>query len=1285
MEFLSMKCWKMYAFLISIMLLSLTVIVRLHAEENNAAAKQEVAQEFIEMAQDFEKKNQIEDAIEIYQRITNAFPEDLESQTQLAKLYTRTKQHENAAEIWSKLLETEPNNTDYQDKYFESLQEAGKYENALELAQTYIQTEPEVGIHYTRLAKLQTTQGKDDDAITNYEKAIEFGHADKETYLKLAELYFIIDDMEATEKALKNAILHIRSEWDRERIDKQLINLYRYQDNLAQRLQQADDDTITFQLQKELARHLLENNEFEKSVDSYKKALEMTNSSDERKKVVAELLNAYIKQDRTDLILEFYETEISKQPRLTRFMTSFGYPYITIAFRGDNEREALINTYKNQGILVELKSLFESKLEESDKNPNVIEMLAKIFWEDNNYKKAAETYHLLSKIEPNNIHSFYFAAAAYHKSNQPNRVEAVLKQAETALMSSDKRMDASFLGALATICLRNEMYETATKLANDAVTEVEKSDETWVYEYYYEILANCYVKTKRYEMAYETYQKMAKNDEGTYIEEKAKTEMDRIAKTANLYQKWIPEQLKKVQDNPNNIEFILELAESYKASDKIEDAITQYERLAELDPDNPKWYITLGNLYQKTMPERRETGKVIKGTALSLSGNRSYVEIYNSVTLDNITEHVTVSAWIKPTDYPNRYSPIVYRGDERVPDIKNRSYILHLKEGGFIQFAASPGGAGEAGLYSPSNVIQLNRWHHIAAVIDAKNNSMQLFIDGVNVANRNFRGKKFLYNSLLPLRIGWTHEENRETHSSFIGQIDEVRVWNLPRTESEIRSDMNKQLNGNEPGLVGYWKFDAQTNGIVTDSTPNKNDGKLVGDAKLEPYSRPIFEDTRSEQISRSIAAYKIAIGLEPSSYQPYNLIAQTYIKTGKKTQAEETYLQALDAPLKQSDLDSAVYAISKIYADGQDNIHIALLEQIKPRMGNSAFLYEKLGDLYKKAGEIEKAESAYAKWLNIRKTVLNRQQSASQYRRFVDELIDKELFSDTALKLAKRAFQKTTDSDHAYSATLAHAYVVNGLYDEAFKLYKLSISSISREYAMDNLLQEIIELAKKANDKERYYNMLDKLTSSIPPDLSVSNANVFKTNVKLGLAEYYSKNNMHDKASELVRQTGIIPENVWLTLGPFDNTAGIGYNTEYIAEDTTQIDPTTVYEGIDGRIGWKKHSDADFDGFIDLGKDINWSVSYAWITITSLEEREVQLRFGSDTHSKIYLNGEEIFANTQMKSAVVDNDIIPVKLKQGNNSILVKVCNQKLGLGFYLRITDTNGNRIEGLRINKQ
>jgi hypothetical protein len=63
--------------------------------------------------------------------------------------------------------------------------------------------------------------------------------------------------------------------------------------------------------------------------------------------------------------------------------------------------------------------------------------------------------------------------------------------------------------------------------------------------------------------------------------------------------------------------------------------------------------------------------------------------------------------------------------------------------------------------------------------------------------------------------------------NSFHGLIDEVRVWNVARTEAEIRDGMNRILRGDEPGLVGYWRLDEGSGQAILDASLRGNDGRL--------------------------------------------------------------------------------------------------------------------------------------------------------------------------------------------------------------------------------------------------------------------------------------------------------------------------------------------------------------------------------------------------------------------------------------------------------------------------
>ncbi len=55
---------------------------------------------------------------------------------------------------------------------------------------------------------------------------------------------------------------------------------------------------------------------------------------------------------------------------------------------------------------------------------------------------------------------------------------------------------------------------------------------------------------------------------------------------------------------------------------------------------------------------------------------------------------------------------------------------------------------------------------------------------------------------------------------SLDGRIDDVRVFNRALSAGEIAANFNKELDGNESGLVGYWRL----NNSLLDETSGNND-----------------------------------------------------------------------------------------------------------------------------------------------------------------------------------------------------------------------------------------------------------------------------------------------------------------------------------------------------------------------------------------------------------------------------------------------------------------------------
>ena len=62
---------------------------------------------------------------------------------------------------------------------------------------------------------------------------------------------------------------------------------------------------------------------------------------------------------------------------------------------------------------------------------------------------------------------------------------------------------------------------------------------------------------------------------------------------------------------------------------------------------------------------------------------------------------------------------------------------------------------------------------------------------------------------------------------NFPGRIDDLSIWNIALTQSEIENIMNQPPNGDETGLISYWDFDEGKDGIIAYDIAGKNDGTL--------------------------------------------------------------------------------------------------------------------------------------------------------------------------------------------------------------------------------------------------------------------------------------------------------------------------------------------------------------------------------------------------------------------------------------------------------------------------
>ncbi|MBS1583516.1 MAG: fibronectin type III domain-containing protein [Bacteroidetes bacterium] len=209
--------------------------------------------------------------------------------------------------------------------------------------------------------------------------------------------------------------------------------------------------------------------------------------------------------------------------------------------------------------------------------------------------------------------------------------------------------------------------------------------------------------------------------------------------------------------------------------------------------------------------------------ALSFDGVNDMVNCGTNASINVTGSTFTMEAWV----YPTSFRPNVWQGD-----VINRegTAIYTLRVGGTGQVnAAVKTASGTSDFQTGNNAVVLNTWQHVAATYDGA--FVRIYVNGVEVAN-NARTGNMTSDATTPLAIG---NSFAFPDRCFPGKIDEVRIWNVVRTPSELAGGMGTLMCGNETGLLAYYQFDQGTAGAnnagvttLTDLTANANHGTLT-------------------------------------------------------------------------------------------------------------------------------------------------------------------------------------------------------------------------------------------------------------------------------------------------------------------------------------------------------------------------------------------------------------------------------------------------------------------------
>lgn len=182
----------------------------------------------------------------------------------------------------------------------------------------------------------------------------------------------------------------------------------------------------------------------------------------------------------------------------------------------------------------------------------------------------------------------------------------------------------------------------------------------------------------------------------------------------------------------------------------------------------------------------------------------------------------TIEAWVRvDTTPPSAFTPTAFTivGKDEGPGMNVRKWFFGVQNGALAFHINGPGYGDGRWVYSDSFTQPFGTCYHAAVV--KSGNSYAFFVDGAPVGGGSTDS---VYDVAQSLTLG-----SSEPCCLFAGRIDEVRIWNVARTQSQIDASKSVALTGTEAGLVAYYDMNQSGDVDLIDRTPNGFDGIRLG------------------------------------------------------------------------------------------------------------------------------------------------------------------------------------------------------------------------------------------------------------------------------------------------------------------------------------------------------------------------------------------------------------------------------------------------------------------------
>ena len=196
------------------------------------------------------------------------------------------------------------------------------------------------------------------------------------------------------------------------------------------------------------------------------------------------------------------------------------------------------------------------------------------------------------------------------------------------------------------------------------------------------------------------------------------------------------------------------------------------------------------------------------GNGLEYDGVDDYIDcplpsIFNSIG----TSEFTIELWASPT--LGSFQRLFFAQKDAsnfavITIITTGEVVFYLEENGINHSVQS------------SSVLNSLEWHHIAVTWKSSTSEAKIFVNGNETP---YAAGSYISSTGLDNKM--TIGSRTDGSQPYLGEIDEIAIWSIAKSECEVSFEMKDKKEGTEPNLEAYYNFDY---GIPEGSNPGVDD-----------------------------------------------------------------------------------------------------------------------------------------------------------------------------------------------------------------------------------------------------------------------------------------------------------------------------------------------------------------------------------------------------------------------------------------------------------------------------